>query len=136
MREFSSLSGPWVGQSIQDGLRITEAIMLEIRGNSFSGSGTDKDGHFELNGEHDPEDGMVQMTRCYLKAPMSPSQVGYPFVYIGKWNGDFIEGRWMMSTQPQIGGPFEMWPESEEEALAVEKAAEEHVFALPVPLQR
>lgn len=114
---MSEHSGKWVGQSIQDGRRITEAIMIAFEGSNFTGSGWDSDGLFDLTGEYDCHDQMVQITRQYTKAPKNPSQVGYPFIYIGRWDGTLVAGRWMMSTMPSYGGTFEMWPEGEEEAF-------------------
>lgn len=116
MKEFTSLSGPWVGQSIQEGFRITEKIVLLFSGHRFTGEGTDVDGDFSLEGEYDPADQMVNMVRRYVRVTRSENQIGYPFIYIGKWDGYQVTGRWMMSTSPAYGGPFEMWPESEEEA--------------------
>lgn len=116
MKEFTSLTGPWVGQSIQEGFRITEKIMIAFKGNAFTGSGSDLDGDFDLEGEFDPADQMVNIIRRYTVAPRNPSQIGYAFIYIGRWDGHQVTGRWMMSTHPGEGGSFEMWPESEEEA--------------------
>ncbi|MBX3119208.1 MAG: hypothetical protein KF784_09095 [Fimbriimonadaceae bacterium] len=126
MKEFTSHSGPWVGQSIQEGFRLTEKIMILFSGNHFVGEGTDVDGDFNLEGEYDPSDQMVNIVRRYTRVTRNENQVGYPFIYIGKWNGYEVTGRWMMSTSPAQGGPFEMWPESEEEAQ--ERAIEQHVL--------
>jgi hypothetical protein len=115
VRELTSCSGPWLGQSIQDGLRITENITLSFHGESFLGNGSDKDGLFNLSGEHDPSDNGVMMTRVYTYCNIAPEQAGYPFIYVGRWDGHQIHGRWMMSTHPAYGGTFEMWPEDEEE---------------------
>ncbi len=115
MKEFSAQTGPWIGQSNQEGLRLSEHLELTIRGNTFSGFGTDVDGEFEIMGDFEPEDSMVSMVRTYVFSPKNPSQVGYPFIYVGRWNGDFVTGRWMMSSYPSIGDHFEMWPESPEE---------------------
>lgn len=118
MKEFSACSGPWVGQSIQEGRRITEAIEMLIQGCQFSGTGSDADGDFVFEGEYDPSDHMIQFTRRYSRVTRpDQSQIGYPFIYVGRWNGDFVSGRWMMGTMPSYGGTFEMWPESEEEFM-------------------
>ncbi len=135
MKEFTSQSGPWVGQSIQDGFRLTEKIMLAFKGNTFSGNGSDVDGDFDLEGEFDPADQMVNIIRRYTFAPRNPSQIGYAFIYIGRWDGYQVSGRWMMSTHPGEGGSFEMWPESEEEARerAIETQVIEETLTLGVP---
>lgn len=117
-REFTSLSGLWTGQSIQDGFRITENITLTFSGDSFTGSGTDCDGVFDLEGEYDPDDDAVSIVRRYIFAPKSPSQVGHPFIYIGRWDGYQVSGRWMDSLYLNFGGPFEMWPQEEEMAMS------------------
>lgn len=118
MKELTSLSGAWTGQSIQNGIRLTEKIILVFHGDSFDGRGFDIDGEFELAGEYDPSDHAVSIVRTYVVAPRNPSQVGYPFIYIGRWDGYQISGRWMMSTHPAEGGSFEMWPEQEEVAMS------------------
>ena len=94
---------------------MSEEIELTIRGNQFTGFGSDTDGEFELVGEYDPTDSMVSIVRTYAVSPKNPSQVGYPFIYVGRWTGDYVSGRWMMSTNPGEGDKFEMWPESPEE---------------------
>jgi hypothetical protein len=106
-----------VGQSIQEGFRLTEKMILTIRGSTFYGEGTDVDGDFVLQGTFDAATGIVSIVRRYTRAPQNPAQVGYPFDYLGKWNGEFVSGRWMTRTDFEIGGPFEMWPEREEEMV-------------------
>jgi hypothetical protein len=130
---LSSCSGPWTGQSVQAGFRLTEQMTLTFRGDSFTGYGTDVDGEFELAGQYDPSDDAVSIVRTYVVAPKNPSQVGYPFLYIGRWDGYQIHGRWMMSTHPGEGGSFEMWPQEEEVAFneMTEEVAEPEVLALP-----
>lgn len=109
-------------------MRISEKIMLRFSGPTFLGEGNDKDGLFNLEGEYDPDDQWVNITRVYTVAPQNPSQVGYPFIYIGKWDGSMVSGRWMMSTIPSYGGTFEMWPEREE--LSMDMAIQEDVQRL------
>ena len=134
MEDITSHSGPWIGLSIQDGTRISEKITLRFSGPKFSGEGNDKDGLFNLEGEYDPEDQWVNITRAYTVAPQNPSQVGYPFIYIGKWDGSMVSGRWMMSTIPSYGGTFEMWPEREELSMdmALEDALQRLVHSEPM----
>lgn len=117
MREFSDCSGPWTGQSIQEGFRLTERIDLRIEGGRFSGTGTDVDGEFELEGVYDSRTNLVSMVRRYSVAPKNPEQVGYPFDYSGRWDGSMVFGHWQARTDPLCNGPFEMWPESAEEAI-------------------
>ncbi|MEZ0326539.1 MAG: hypothetical protein ACAH95_11600 [Fimbriimonas sp.] len=120
------MSGPWTGLSVQDGLRISEAIQLSIRSGSISGSGTDKDGDFELTGSYHERTQRVQLTRRYTYTT-EPSQegVGIPYDYDGVWDGSMVSGRWQMRMLtgrqsadhfgPLLGGPFEMWPNREED---------------------
>lgn len=130
-REFTSLSGEWTGQSIQDGFRIMERITLKFSGDSFTGFGTDSDGEFELVGEYDPDDGAVSIVRRYVIAPKNPDQVGHPFLYIGRWDGYQVSGRWMDSYHLGYGGPFEMWPQEEEVAIEQMMQIEEEPVAQP-----
>jgi hypothetical protein len=123
MKSLTEQSGPWIGQSVQGGIRIHETVSLRFSGNLFTGEGTDSDGHFHLDGEVDPSDDAVQITRRYVVAPKNPGQVGYPFIYLGRWDGYVISGRWMMSSHPGEGGTFEMWPE-DERSLSLEQTAE------------
>lgn len=116
MKEFSAQSGPWVGMSMQEGFRIGEKILLRIYDKYLRGEGTDSDGDFLLDGNFDPATNEVVMTRRYIKVTRpNQSQVGYPFIYVGKWDGMMVSGRWFMSDHPQIGDVFEMWPEREED---------------------
>lgn len=98
--------------------------MIVFHGESFSGRGIDVDGEFDLAGEYDPGDDAVSIVRTYISAPRNPDQVGYPFIYIGRWDGYQISGRWMMSSRPAEGGAFEMWPEDEEVPMPVLEAEE------------
>lgn len=112
---MTAYPGPWIGWSIQDGLRISENLHLSFRGNSFEGTGADKDGDFEVFGDYDPERHSVRLTRRYTWTT-EPSQegVGIPYEYHGVWDGYCVAGRWNPRTVPHYGGPFEMWPEKEE----------------------
>ncbi|OJU62476.1 MAG: hypothetical protein BGO01_08330 [Armatimonadetes bacterium 55-13] len=121
MKDFNSLSGPWIGWSIQDGLRITESIRLTIQKGIISGSGTDKDGEFELQGAYIERGQKVLMTRTYTRTT-EPSQegVGIPYEYVGSWDGSFVSGRWHPRWNQYYGGPFEMWPADATEELRIE----------------
>ncbi len=119
MKDFNDLSGPWMGWSIQDSLRITERITLSISGGRISGSGSDKDGDFELVGAYIVRTQKVSLTRRYTRTN-EPSQegVGVPYDYEGVWDGTLVSGRWHPIWDPRYGGPFEMWPaEGEEEDI-------------------
>ncbi len=121
-KSLDNLSGPWRGMSIQDGRRIPEAIRLTISSGRMSGTGTDADGHFNVEGTYDAE-GNVRLTRRYTWTT-EPSQQGayLPYRYMGKWDGTLIAGRWYSLVTQGMGGPFEMWPEREEDLkeLAIE----------------
>jgi hypothetical protein len=135
MKTLDGLSGPWRGWSIQDGLRITEKLTLTISAGKISGRGTDIDGAFRVEGSYDAE-GNVTLTRSYTRTT-EPSQmgVGIPYRYQGKWDGALVFGRWFPVAHPWYGGPFEMWPEAEEERLELNMEMEEEVRELvgPVP---
>jgi hypothetical protein len=122
MRDFNSLSGPWTGLSVQDGLRISESIHLNIHDGHISGVGSDMDGDFELLGSYSSRDQRVTLTRRYTYTT-EPSQegVGLPYDYDGVWDGAMVSGRWQSRTHTWNSGPFEMWPNREEdrEELAI-----------------
>ncbi|HMS54502.1 MAG TPA: hypothetical protein PKA27_03805 [Fimbriimonadaceae bacterium] len=112
MKEFNDLSGPWQGWSIQDGLRISERLVLSIRENRISGTGSDKDGEFEIVGTFSPRNSKVELTRRYtVTTEPSQSGVGIPYDYEGQWDGALVFGRWSPRSTPWYGGPFEMWPD-------------------------
>ena len=116
MKEFSQLSGPWSGFSIQEGRRIPEAIHLRIDERIVVGTGNDSDGLFELDGSYDPATGRVTMTRRYT-ATADPLEdgVGIPYHYDGVWDGSFVSGTWHCRPAPEVSGSFEMWPDREED---------------------
>jgi hypothetical protein len=126
MKDFNSLSGPWAGWSIQDGVRITESIQLTITSGRISGTGTDKDGEFELTGAYIERGQKVLITRCYTWTT-EPSQegVGIPYEYVGTWDGNFVSGQWHPRWHESYGGPFEMWPADFEENLKISLEVEE-----------
>lgn len=129
MKSLDELSGPWRGMSIQDGLRISESIRLTIGGGEITGTGDDADGHFDLEGNYDGDDVVLIRRYTYTTEP-SQEGVGIPYRYLGKWDGAMIFGRWSPLVNPMYGGPFEMWPEREEdlEELKIEFAE----FVAPV----
>lgn len=122
MKDFNALSGPWTGLSTQDGLRISERITLSIQDGRISGTGTDKDGEFEVVGFYQARLQQVMLTRRYTwTAEPSQEGVGVPYDYEGTWDGQMVAGRWHPRWNPGYGGPFEMWPDREEdrEELAI-----------------
>jgi hypothetical protein len=122
MRDFNELTGAWAGWSIQFGIRITESMNLEIVSGRIRGSGTDKDGEFELIGAYVARKNEVLITRTYTWTT-EPSQagVGIPYEYVGTWDGNFVSGLWHPRRYPDAdGGPFEMWPGSEEHKIELQ----------------
>ena len=115
MRDLNSLSGPWTGFSIQDDRRISETIDLAISGGKIEGSGSDVDGNFEIVGFYQNRNHVVMLTRRYT-VTTEPSQlgVGVPYDYEGKWDGFMVSGYWHPRSDRSYGGPFEMWPLTEE----------------------
>lgn len=116
MKDFNQLSGPWIGLSTQDGIRIQEAIRLFISDGRIEGTGTDKDGDFELVGSYHARDEQVRITRRYTRVT-NPWQegIGYPYDYEGIWDGAMVHGRWHARGNARTNGPFEMWPSREED---------------------
>lgn len=134
MKPLDGQSGPWRGWSIQYGMRITEKIKLSIGKGKISGNGTDKDGSFLVEGDYDPE-GNVTLTRTYTRTT-EPSQLGagIPYRYRGRWDGTLVFGRWAPVANPwSDGGPFEMWPEQEEQRLEMASEIEEEIRELVGP---
>lgn len=116
MKEFNSLSGPWTGMSIQGGFRLMENLRLTIVKNEISGSGSDVDGEFEIAGTFDPANGAVRLERRYTWVAAGPSDgVGTPYEYSGHWDGAFVSGFWHQRDYILNNGPFEMWPNREED---------------------
>jgi len=127
LKDFNSLSGPWVGWSIQYGMRISEAIRLTITQGRIVGTGTDKDGEFELTGAYIERGQKVLITRCYTWTT-EPSQegVGIAYEYVGTWDGNFVSGLWHPRRNPyEDGGPFEMWPADSKDELTIKLEKEE-----------
>lgn len=117
VRDFNELSGPWTGLSIQDGRRISESIHLSISGGRIEGTGQDADGDFELTGFFQSRNLVVKLTRRYTETT-EPSQlgVGLPYDYEGLWDGQMVSGHWHPRYNLDYGGPFEMWPLTDETA--------------------
>lgn len=90
------------------------AFSLHFLGDRITGGGTDRDGPFEIEGETDG-------VQVYLIK-------SYPWLvvrYDGRWNGAYVTGR--STIGPLLHGEFgsfEIWPESEEEAIESARFAE------------
>jgi hypothetical protein len=132
LKNFDELSGPWTGLSVQDGIRITERIALSIYKGRITGTGTDMDGEFELGGFYNGRSQEVMLTRRYTRTT-EPSQeeVGIAYDYEGKWDGAMVFGNWHPRMNPGYGGPFEMWPDREEDREELAINLEEVRLALP-----
>jgi hypothetical protein len=126
LKDFTSLSGPWLGWSIQDGIRISERIRLTIVGGKILGTGIDKDGEFELVGAYIVRQQKVILTRTYTVTTL-PSQegVGIPYDYDGVWDGMLVSGLWHPRFEREYGGPFEMWPADDDGENLLEQLREE-----------
>lgn len=128
MKDFNTLSGPWEGWSIQDGVRISEKMNLTIRAQQILGTGIDKDGEFEISGAYIERRQQVVLTRRYTwTAEPSQSGVGIPYEYEGTWDGTMVSGLWHPRWNVDYGGPFEMWPATDEDKR--ELSLEMHDFA-------
>ena len=102
-------------------------MILSISHGRISGSGTDKDGVFELAGAYVERKQEVLLTRTYTwTTEPSQSGVGIPYEYVGTWDGNFVSGNWFPRWHPDSdGGPFEMWPGQDEESLQIHFEVEE-----------
>lgn len=98
---------------------------MTIANGRVTGAGSDKDGDFSLIGTYGV-DGTVSLTRRYTyTTEPTQSGVGIPYLYQGKWDGAMVSGMWCTMIRPtDDGGPFEMWPGSEEEELKLSDLAE------------
>lgn len=102
--------------SIQDGRRISETIHLRIDQQLIVGTGSDADGHFELDGNFDQLKNRITITRRYTwTSEASQEGVGIAYHYDGIWDGALVSGHWHCRSAPQMGGSFEMWPDREED---------------------
>jgi hypothetical protein len=126
MRDFNDLSGPWTGLSTQEGVRLSESISLTIRAGQISGSGTDIDGDFDLDGTYTEGTQLVRLTRRYSRVT-DPNRgtPGLPYDYMGRWDGAMVTGMWRQRDFPANGGPFEMWPSREEDMRELQIQLEE-----------
>lgn len=108
--------------SIQGGLRLTEAIRLMIHDGKIWGTGSDIDGEFELSGTYRSDNHAVHLVRRYTRTTDPQGGVGVPYDYFGVWDGMLVHGFWEQRDYTLNGGPFEMWPNREEdrEELALE----------------
>jgi hypothetical protein len=133
VKNFNELSGPWAGLSVQDGIRISERMQLSIRQGQVSGTGKDKDGEFEVSGFYKERNQKVMLTRRYTRTT-EPSQegVGIAYDYEGLWDGAMVAGNWRARLHSGMGGPFEMWPDRDEdrEELTI-RFEERKLLALP-----
>ncbi|MGV3618179.1 MAG: hypothetical protein ACO1SV_22865 [Fimbriimonas sp.] len=109
-------------------------MKLTLGGGSLRGNGTDIDGSFRMDGTYDAE-GNVSLIRTYTRTT-EPSQlgVGVPYRYEGKWDGTLVSGRWSPIAYAWYGGPFEMWPEHEEERLELAFEVKEETRELVAPV--
>jgi hypothetical protein len=102
---------------------------LTIKQGRITGTGTDKDGDFELVGAYIERKREVLITRTYTwTTEPSQSGAGIPYEYVGSWDGNFISGNWFPRWHPDAdGGPFEMWPGQDEDSLQIQLEVEEEL---------
>lgn len=105
-------------------------MTLRIGGGELTGSGEDKDGDFQLNGNY-AMDGEVAIVRQYTYCTAGPEGIGIPYLYRGRWDGSFISGDWRSIYGPSDGGPFEMWPEQAAEEESSAEYEQETVLTAP-----
>lgn len=115
MRNLGDLSGPWVGFWIQGLDRGEMRLTLRFGETSINGDGIDKVGDFTVSGRYAGED--VEFDKTH-----SSHTIGYT----GRWDGDMIAGRWRFRRRMrgiENEGEFEIWPESDDEAIERMEAA-------------
>ena len=138
MKVLDQLSGPWTGFSIQDGVRIMERLHLRIGNGMFRGYGHDMDGDFVVDGGY--EGNVIHTVRRYTQVKdratgayrFDPEAVRSLYDYVGTWDGSLIGGSWCSQTYPmEMNGPFEWWPDSEEDRKELQIEIAELTLALP-----
>jgi hypothetical protein len=138
MKTLEQLTGPWTGFSIQDGIRIMERLHLTIGGGKIEGEGSDMDGNFVVQGAYSQD--QVHVVRRYREVRdrgtgayrADPHAVRMLYDYLGKWDGALLFGQWASQEFPfEMNGPFEWWPDREEDRKELEIALEERQLALP-----
>lgn len=123
MRPLAETSGPWVGWSVQFGVRIHERLILRVGDGQIAGSGEDADGDFHVSGAYNAV-GDVEVVRRYTYCTSGPEGVGIPYLYRGRWDGAVVAGSWRPLQPYDDGGPFEMWPEDETAEVGFAEAEE------------
>jgi hypothetical protein len=89
-------------------------MTLQFAIDTFEGEGSDKDGDFVLSGRFDAE-GNVTIDRRYTRTAVSdPAATTWTYPYLGRWDGAFVSGQWHLPFEGGPGGPFEMWPATQE----------------------
>ena len=85
-------------------------MRLHFAGGRIDGSGMDETGRFTMTGSYD-EANRVRIAKRYATHLVR---------YQGSWDGAMISGKWTILQGLFLdGGPFEMWPESDEEDLRI-----------------
>ncbi|MBC8064365.1 MAG: hypothetical protein H7Y17_06010 [Chlorobia bacterium] len=105
MRDLSEVSGPWVGFWIQGLVRGNMGLRLSCKSGKIVGSGTDRVGSFKISGRY-LISGKVEFTKRYT---------WHSVHYKGQWDDQMIYGDWVIDFEDS--GLFEIWPESENQAL-------------------
>jgi hypothetical protein len=107
------------------------SVQLFFSGNSISGSGSDVDGSFTIDGDYFPDERRVMLDKRY------PELTSH---YDGRWDGSLVAGHWSFSVLyvteeghflESDRGPFELWPLEHGEELSLE----EQLMAAPDPMQ-
>ena len=116
MKSLEETNGPWGGFWTQYGQRGTMKFNMEFRESSIYGSGTDRSGSFNFEGDYSNSD-RVNLIKTY--DPMSViANLACPEIrYRGKWNGQYISGTWWQVGYPNNKGEIELWPLGSEESL-------------------
>ncbi|MFQ3587092.1 MAG: hypothetical protein SNJ74_00340 [Fimbriimonadaceae bacterium] len=131
MKDLMSLSGPWTGLSIQHKRRLTERMQLRLGDNRIHGTGSDVDGDFVVDGTYDPATESVHIVRRYTRVTWPVYGATFAlYDYRGTWDGQMISGNWRQRDEYTNGGPFEMWPDREQDqqelAIQIEEAVGSH----------
>lgn len=125
MRDLRDCSGPWSGFWIQEFDRGTMKLRLVIDGERIFGGGADEIGEFSIAGNYWPRTEGVKLMKRYWSHTVE---------YNGSWDGSMISGQWRIRSRKGVysdAGGFDLWPDSEEEAIDAFTAAADDRVSLP-----
>jgi hypothetical protein len=122
-RSLDETSGPWSGFWVQENIRGTMRVQLDLRAGIIVGSGSDMSGRFEMVGSYSTN-GEVTIRKTYCSTSVALGAA--PCLdYRGSWTGTFVHGEWSQMPEAFNHGIFELWPDDEAEQIVSEQMIRE-----------